>query len=239
MHTEVVDKGRCLTASCEDDGRLDVRRDYSGFKSVYNSIRLEKTVRYALERKSKGTNLGIYMFQSPHDDSSQRVVLLVLFIHSLRAAYRTIQALLILEPVDVLRAVRVDVLQALRKLVVEAVHEADDAAADAHDAVLLALGRALRELVVVLRGFLDGVRGLLRDDRDELVDLALRGDPELDRHVRRDGRVVVEARGDERQQHADALVRRHRDLEQPLEDADLLRPVGVLQPRSDALRGRH
>lgn len=79
------------------------------------------------------------MLKAAHDDTTKGVILLVLLIECLSAANGAVEAFLVLEAVHILCAVRVDVLQALCKLIVKAVDEADDTAANENNAVLLCL----------------------------------------------------------------------------------------------------
>ena len=117
---------------------------------------------------------------------------------------------------------RVDVLETLCELVVETVDEADHAAANPDNAILLRFRRALCKLIVVFRNLLDRVLGFLCNDGDELVHLALRCHPKLHRHVCCDGGIVVKAGGDQGKKDAYPLVRSDRHLQELLQYANLL-----------------
>jgi hypothetical protein len=140
------------------------------------------------------TYLRIDVFQPPHDDPPKRILLLVLLVQRLRATNCAVQALLILETIDVLRTMGVDILQALRELVIEAVNEADDASPDADYAIFRIRWCALLQFIVIFGDFLHSVGRFFGDNRDKLVDFLLGRQPEIDGHMCGDRRVVIEAR---------------------------------------------
>jgi len=169
------------------------------------------------------------MLQPSHDNSRERVALgLGLLVVGLSSSNGRVQVLLILEPLNVLRAVRVDVLQALGEFVVESIHKTDDATADSDNTVLLTVRGSFGEFIVVGYDFLHGVMVICSHDVDQLVDLFLSGNPKVDGHMRRHRGIVVKSRGHKRQKNPDPLILGRGDLEQFFEDADLLSPVSVL-----------
>jgi len=169
------------------------------------------------------------MLQPSHDHSRERVTLrLGLLVVGLSSGNGRVQVLLILEPFNVLRAVRVDVLQALGEFVVESIHKTDDAAADSDKTVLLVVRGSLGEFIIVGYDFLHGVTVICCHDVDQLIDLFLSGNPKVDWHMRRHRGIVVKSRGHKCQKNSDPLILGRGDLEQFFEDPDLLSPVGVL-----------
>ena len=172
------------------------------------------------------------MFQPSHDHSRERVALgLGLFVVGLSPSDRRVQVLLILEPFNVLRAVRIDVLQTLGEFVIESVHEADDTTADSDDTVLLVVRSSFGEFIVVWRDFLHSVMVIYSHDVNQLIDLFLSGNPKVDGHVRHYGGIIVESGGHECQENSDPLILGYRDLEQFFEDSNLLSPISVLDIR--------
>jgi len=142
-----------------------------------------------------------------------------------------VQELLVLEPLDVLRAVWVDVLQTLGEFVVKSVHKTDDATADPYDTVLLVVRRPFGEFIIVGDDFFHGVLVVCGHDIDQLIDLFLSANPKLVGHMRRHRGIVVKSSGYKRQKNPDPLILGCGDLEQFFEDADLFAPVGVLDVR--------
>lgn len=167
------------------------------------------------------------MLETAHEHAVKVLRLLHLLEVDLSGDNRRVDRLLVLEAVDVLAGVRVKVLERLGELVVEAVNEGDDAAANDDDR-LSRRGNALLVLLVVRRSLANGVRRVLDEDGEESVELLAGGLPRVEGHERRDGGVVVEVRGDEGEDDADLLVGRCGYGEETLEGLDLLVAVGVL-----------
>ena len=165
------------------------------------------------------------MIETAHDDTLDVLALVDALEVRLRADEEAVERPLVLKALDVLDRVRVDLAQRAGELVVEALDHAEHAAADAHDLVVALLGRALDHLVVVGHVLLDDVRGLGVEEVEEAVNFLARRRPQVERHVRVRGLVVVEHGIGQRERDADPRVRRRRERQQLLEDARLLDPV--------------
>jgi hypothetical protein len=100
----------------------------------------------------------------------------------------------------------VQVLQTARKLVVQSVDKADDAPANADDAVLFTFGCTLYQFVVLGSDLLHRITVIADKDHNEAVYFALRGQPQFDGHIGGDGGVVVKARRDQGEQNTYSLV---------------------------------
>lgn len=87
-------------------------------------------------RKKHHAHLRVYMLQSPHYHSTKRLVLLLPLIQSLRTTDGRVQPLLVFEAVNILGTMGVDVLKTPREFIIQAVHEAHEAAPNPDNAIL-------------------------------------------------------------------------------------------------------
>lgn len=185
----------------------------------------------------EGTHLAVDVLEAAHDDAVEVLSELDLLEVDLGLDDSLVDLLLVLEAIDVLSGVRVDVLKALGELVVEAVDERDDAAADDDGGLRVGRG-ALDGIVVVGGALLDDVGALGGENLEERVEVSAGGGPRLDGHVSVGGGVVVEEGRDEGEENADLLVGGDGDGEELVEDLGLLGTVGVLRGRGGSASTR-